>query len=187
MKRSQVRQHIIETASDLFYRQGYNLTGINEIIKEASIAKATLYNHFASKEDICLAYLQHKNNVFTKDIQGFVSQTKEGKKQLFALFDFLKKFFDQKDFNGCWCLNTVAELPQDNERIKKEIQKQKEEFIGFIKELVEKNYDQKSDQKNDMLARQIYLLYESSILESKLHENPWPIEAGLSLCKAIVQ
>ncbi|WP_109299538.1 TetR/AcrR family transcriptional regulator [Aquimarina sp. AU474] len=186
MKRSQVRQHIIETASDLFYRQGYNLTGINEIIKEAAIAKATLYNHFASKEDICLAYLQHRNSVFTKDIHDFVNQAKEGKKQLYALFDFLKEFFSQKDFNGCWCLNTVAELPHDNEKIKKEIQKQKEEFIRFIKGLIEKNYDQQSDQKNDILARQIYLLYESSISESKLHENSWPIEAGLSLCKTII-
>ncbi len=187
MKHSLVKQHIIETASDLFYRKGYNLTGVNEIIKEAGIAKATLYNHFASKEDICLAYLKFRNDTFIKDIKAFVNDAQKGKDQLYALFHFLVTFFDQKDFNGCWCLNTVAEIPNENEKIRKEIQKQKEEFIHFIKELVVYNYNQNEDLENNLLARKIYLVYESSISESKLHQSKWPIEAGLSLCKNIVR
>ncbi|MDY8134501.1 TetR/AcrR family transcriptional regulator [Aquimarina sp. 2201CG5-10] len=186
MKHSKVRQHIIETASNLFYKQGYNLTGINEIIKEAGIAKATLYNHFASKEDICLAYLDFKNSTFRKDIKDFVENAKAGKDQLFALFYFLKKFYNQSDFNGCWCLNTVSEIPKENIRIKEEIQKQKEAFILFIKQLVKQNYDRDSDAQNDLLARKIYLIYESSIAESKLHQSLWPIDAGLSLCQNII-
>ena len=62
MKHSEVKNHIVETASNLFYANGYNLTGINQIISEAGIAKATLYNHFKSKEDICVSYLQYKYN-----------------------------------------------------------------------------------------------------------------------------
>ncbi|MEW7292261.1 TetR/AcrR family transcriptional regulator [Aquimarina sp. 2304DJ70-9] len=186
MKHSLVRQHIIKTASELFYRKGYNLTGINEIIKEAGIAKATLYNHFASKEDICLAYLKYRNDTFIHDIKNFVDNAEKGKKQLYALFYFLQEFFDQKDFNGCWCLNTVAEIPQENQKIRKEIQKQKEEFIVYIKGIVEKNYSQNSDQKNEALAKQIYLIYESAISESKLHQDKWPIHAGLSLCENIL-
>ena len=57
MKHSEVKNRIIETASSLFYKNGYNATGINEIISETGIAKATLYNHFKSKEDICLAQI----------------------------------------------------------------------------------------------------------------------------------
>jgi len=59
MKHGLVKEHIIKTAADLFYTNGYNSTGINEIIKEAGIAKATLYNHFKSKGDVCIAYLKH--------------------------------------------------------------------------------------------------------------------------------
>ncbi len=186
MKHSLVREHIIKTASDLFYRKGYNLTGINEIIKEAGIAKATLYNHFASKEDICLAYLRYRNSTFTEDIRSFVNNAEKGKNQLYALFYFLQDFFDQKDFNGCWCLNTIVEIPQENQKIRLEIQKQKKEFIAFIKEIIEKNHNQGSDQKNDSLAKKIYLVYEGSISESKLHQSKWPINAGLSLCKNIL-
>lgn len=186
MKRSEVRQHIIKTASDLFYQKGYNLTGINEIIKEANIAKATLYNHFESKEDICLAYLQYKNDNFVNEIKSFVDRANPGKDKLYSLFYFLKEFFDQKDFNGCWCLNTVVEVPDKDSKIRKEIQKQKKEFIDYITGLVEQHFDRNSDSDNKALAQKIYLLYESSISESKLHQNKWPIDACLSLCKNIV-
>ncbi len=186
MKHSLIKEHIIKTASDLFYQKGYNLTGINEIIKEAGIAKATLYSHFASKEDICLAYLNYKNTTFKKEIKAFIKSTEAGKEQIYAFFYFLMKFFEQKDFNGCWCINTVAEIPVENKRIRNEIQKQKEESIAYIQEIIEKNYNQNSTKENNSLAKKIYLLYESSIAESKLHQNVWPIESGLSLCKNII-
>ena len=93
MKSSPLRQTIIETASRLFYQKGYNLTGINEIIAEAGIAKATLYSHFKSKDDICLAYLEYKNSTFLRDVGAYMEKSKEGKAQMLALFDFLKKFF----------------------------------------------------------------------------------------------
>ena len=79
MKHSEVKNRIIETASFLFYKNGYNLTGINEIISETGIAKATLYNHFKSKEDICLAYLQFKNTSFLKDIEAYTATKQKGK------------------------------------------------------------------------------------------------------------
>ncbi|MHA7059680.1 TetR family transcriptional regulator C-terminal domain-containing protein [Aquimarina sp. M1] len=105
---------------------------------------------------------------------------------MYALFDFLKLFFDQKDFNGCWCLNTFSEMPKENENVKMEIQKQKNDFIKFIEDLIIECCNQNSDQSNEMLARKIYVLYEGAISESKLHQNIWPIEISLSLCKKII-
>ena len=52
------RKRIIDTASRLFYQQGYTATGINQIIEEADISKASLYQHFKSKEDLLLEYLE---------------------------------------------------------------------------------------------------------------------------------
>jgi AcrR family transcriptional regulator len=52
-----VRSRIIDTASRLFYSQGYNSTGINQVIKEANVAKSSLYQYFPSKDDLLVAYL----------------------------------------------------------------------------------------------------------------------------------
>lgn len=186
MKNSSVRDNIVETASNLFYKKGYNLTGINEIIREAGIAKATLYSHFRSKEDICVAYLKHKNYTFLKDIKTFSLKAPKGKKQLLALFDFLSLFFKDKGFNGCWCIKTAAEIPQDNEKIKTEIQNQKNQFLQLIEFLTSANFPKRSEKENDVLAKQVYLLYESAITEAHVHSDKWPIDTAKTLCAKIL-
>lgn len=186
MKHSEVKNRIIETASSLFYRNGYNSTGINEIISESGIAKATLYNHFKSKKDICLAYLRFKDASFNADIEAFTSSKPKGEKQVLALFDFLELFFQTKDFNGCWCVKTVSEIQNSNQTIRNEIQKQKNAFIQLITKLVANNLDNIKSEEINSLSRQIYLLYESAVSESNLHQSDWPIKETKKLCKVII-
>ncbi|MEM6721752.1 MAG: TetR/AcrR family transcriptional regulator [Bacteroidota bacterium] len=186
MKHSEVRHRIIETASNLFYKNGYNSTGINEIISESGIAKATLYNHFKSKEDICLAYLRYKNTTFLKDLEAFAIAQEAGTAQVLALFDFLQQFFQDRDFNGCWCIKTVAEIPKDNIRVRDEIQAQKKDFLQLIEKLIKNNLYIIEESQVSSLARKTYLLYESAISESHLHREDWPIKEARMICEQIV-
>ena len=186
MKHAEVKSRIIETASYLFYKNGYNSTGINQIISEAGIAKATLYNHFKSKEEICLAYLKHKNVSFLEDFEAFTTSKTQGKEQLLAIFDFLTLFYQQKDFNGCWCIKTVSEIPKDNKVIRDEIQLQKNSFIAFIRKLVTANMEGIDEAQTASLARQIYLLYESAVGESHLHQEDWPILESKNICERLI-
>ena len=186
MESNPVKLNIIETASRLFYTNGYNLTGINEIIKEAGIAKATLYHHFRSKDDICLAYLKFKHYKFMKDISTFVNSKKGGKNQILALFDFLLTFFKDKDFNGCWCIKTISEIPKEKEIIRSEIRSQKEQLIEFIQNLIMSNLSITSNIEAKQKAQQIYLLYEGAVGESHLHGKKWPINSAKKLCTALI-
>ncbi len=186
MKQSKVRDRIIETASNLFYKNGYNSTGINEIISESGIAKATLYNHFKSKDDICIAFLDFKHSAFMKDIEAFTKSKESGMHQILALFDYLQLFFQDKEFNGCWGIKTVAEIPQDNQKIRKELQEQKKEFLELIIALVAKNLNNYNQEEITTTARRIYLLYESAVVESHLHQNDWPIKEAKQVCSQII-
>jgi len=186
MKPSSIHQTIVETASTLFYNQGYNSTGVNEIIEKAGIAKATLYSHFKSKEDICVSYIRYKNSEFLEEIRIYSHSKKKGANQILSLFDFLDSFFDQKDFNGCWCINTVSEIPKDNVKIRKEIISQKETFINFINELISENIVLKTKSEGRTLAKHVYLLYESAVSESHLHQDKWPIKEAKKLASQII-
>lgn len=186
MKHPEIKRKIIETASLLFYKNGYNSTGINEIISEAGIAKATLYSHFKSKEDICLSYLQFRNEAFLSEIETFCKSRPKGQSQLLGIFDFLLIFFRDKDFNGCWCLKTVSEIPKDNIRIREEIQKQKQSFIRFIEKLINHNIGQSSNIELKTRTNGIYLLYESAVAESHLHQSDWPIIEAKNLVVKIL-
>lgn len=186
MKHSAVREAIIATASDLFYRNGYNSTGINEVIREAGVAKATLYSHFRSKDDLCLAYLQSRHADFQKDIDVFCRKAKAGKAQLIALFDFLNAFFKTENFSGCWAMKTVSEITTEDERIRGEIQSQKKDLLDFISTLLRENFPDKSKTDNLRISRQIYLLYEGAVAESFLHQDNWPIESAKEVCDRLL-
>lgn len=186
MKHSEVRQHIIETASHLFYKNGYNSTGINEVISEAGIAKATLYNHFKSKEDICISYLNFKNAHFIETIKAFCESKPNGTAQVIAIFDFLEGFYNDKNFNGCWCLNTISEIPSDNVRIREEIQSQKQQFIDFINDLIKTNLQISKQNERNTLANRLYIIYEGAVAESHLHRSDWPITEAKEFAKTIL-
>ena len=185
MKHSEIKDKIIETASDLFYRQGYNLTGINEIIKEAGIAKATLYSHFSTKSELCVAYLQTKNEAFLNDLDAYAKTRPVGKDRVLSIFSFLQEFFATPYFNGCWCVNTVSELPAKDIIIREEVQTQKKKFLKLITNLIAENLDIQDD-RQEALAQQVYLLYEGAIAESNLHKQEWPIATAKSLCAQIL-
>lgn len=178
-----VRDRIIATASRLFYEQGYNRTGINQILEESGVAKASMYDHFKSKEDICVAYLKQMDEQFAYNLQEYLSRKRKGAGRVLGLFDFLQDFYNAENFRGCWCLNTMAEIPQDNHRVKEEIRMQKESLREIIKSLVEKNL---SDETDSSLADQLYLLYEGALMESYLHASNWPITMVKSMAKRLI-
>lgn len=67
------RERILATAADLFANQGYRATGVNEVIDKQGVAKATFYNHFMTKDDLCLAYLQERNILELDGIKAHVA------------------------------------------------------------------------------------------------------------------
>jgi len=182
--KSDTRNTIINTASELFYNKGYNLTGINEIIDKAGIAKATLYSHFKSKEDLCLAYLEARDHELMINIQKFCDSKPKGNKRLIAVLEFLLPFFRQPDFNGCWCIRTIAEIPKDNKEIRTKIKTNKQKVLNFIHELVKENKPRLSKMKQRSLGKWIYLLYEGAVAESHLQEDDWPIRANIQFLKS---
>ncbi len=186
VKHSEVRQNIIKTASFLFYKNGYNSTGINEIIAETGIAKATLYSHFRSKEDLCRAYIRFKSDAFASELETFCRSKRKGKEQILALFEFLRIFYHSNEFYGCWCMKTIAEIPMENEKVRSEIQQQKNKFIDLINVLINNNLKYIPAGKTETIAKRIYLMYESAVGESYLHQEDWPIKEAKEICSQII-
>jgi AcrR family transcriptional regulator len=118
MRKIPVRAAIIETASRLFYQQGYSNTGINQIIAEAGIAKSSLYQHFRSKEELLLVYLAETGLHTMVALRNAADQCDTPEDKLLAIFDYLEILAGQPDFYGCHFLNMVYELPVDAIRIR---------------------------------------------------------------------
>ncbi|MEC3966697.1 TetR/AcrR family transcriptional regulator [Flagellimonas halotolerans] len=186
MQRSDLHQHIITTAGNLFYYQGYNSTGINEIISKCDIAKATLYSHFKSKEDICVAYLKQRHGAFMNSLKDYVNQRTESKNQLLAIFDLLRDMYLEENFQGCWGIKTLGELSPDQTTILGVIQQQKKELLLYLGEVVGGNIANLSKAETEKISSGLYLLYESAVTESHLFKNDWPIFMAKSIAPLLI-
>ncbi|MEQ1554605.1 MAG: TetR/AcrR family transcriptional regulator [Ferruginibacter sp.] len=165
----QTKDRIVETASKLFYEQGYNSTGINQVIKEAGVAKASLYAHFSSKEELLKEYLQ-KTAITTNQILQQITHDKQTpKEKVLGVFDFLTQFSNQTCFNGCHFQNVLAEVSSENIEVKSIIRNQKNRirqlFVEILKPL-----------NKEELADEFYILFEGAIISSKVHEDLWAIK-----------
>jgi len=107
------RERLIETSYELFTRRGIGAVGIDEVIEKAGVAKATLYRHFRSKEDLVLAFLDRRAELWTGEVID--RQPRRGaerpEEQLLALFDVLDDWFHQRtDYEACSFVKVLFEM-----------------------------------------------------------------------------
>lgn len=107
------RDQLMATAWRLFYRDGFRAVGIDLILAEAGVAKMTLYNHFASKEELIVALLERRDEELRAAIEASVEAAgKSPAKRLLAVFDWLESWFGSADFNGCVFIRALSEYPE---------------------------------------------------------------------------
>lgn len=160
------KERILDKALDLFANQGYNSTGINQIISEANVAKASFYQHFKSKEDLCVAFLEARHKYWFDQLYNFTNKKTDLKSKIISSFDFLIHMNSTENFRGCSFLNILAEIPSNNTKILKVIQEHKKDLMEYFSSIV----------SDENISQHIYLLFESSIMESKMFKSNELIE-----------
>jgi AcrR family transcriptional regulator len=113
------RERLIDKAIDLFYTQGFNAVGIDQIIESAGVTKTTFYKHFESKDELMVAAVR-KRDAWEMEAWGRALQRAAGddpRARLLALFDLLDQWFNAPDFKGCMFMNTAAEFPNPNDPV----------------------------------------------------------------------
>jgi AcrR family transcriptional regulator len=102
---------VLQTATELFYERGFHAVGVDLIIDRAGVAKTTLYRHFASKDDLIVAYLEHANTRFWAWFEGAIDPDLPAGDQLVAVFDAVAKLATSPNCLGCTFQATAAEFP----------------------------------------------------------------------------
>jgi AcrR family transcriptional regulator len=101
------RERILLAAHDLFYRDGIRATGIDRVIAESGVAKLSFYRHYPSKNDLVLAFLDHRHARWMAWFEDALARH-GGTPQ--ALVPALREWFGSEGFRGCAFINSVGEL-----------------------------------------------------------------------------
>lgn len=185
-KRGQaVTDKILDTAERLFYTQGYNVTGINQIIEEAGIAKGSLYKHFESKTDLMIAYLQRFHGEWYERLETAVNKVSDPKKKVLAVLDYHRERQRIRKNGGCPFIKANDEAGMEDPRILTEIQKAKDRLRKLIARLVANSGHQQL-LTNKELTETVFLMLEGGITIGAVFKDESDLVAAKRILKKLM-
>jgi AcrR family transcriptional regulator len=179
---SAARQRILDTAFRLFYARGIRAVGVDLIIAESGVAKATFYKHFPAKDDLVVAYLDRVDTIWSGQLHAAAAAagTDPGA-QLVGLFDALGTACRREGYRGCAFINAAAES-QPGTAVHERTVAHKAAVLAWVRDLAV----QAGAQDPQALARALTLLLDGGLASGALDANPEAPAAAKASARALV-
>ena len=129
-KRSEARERLLSTAAATFYAEGIRTVGVDRIIADASVTKATFYRHFPSKEDLVQAYLAREDDLLRGAFAGIEGLPPE--QQLEGAIQGIADDISRNHTRGCPFINASAEYPDAASPVRELIRGHREWFRSTL-------------------------------------------------------
>ncbi len=160
------RDHLVNTALQLFYDEGFHATGIDRILAQAGVAKMTLYKYFKSKDELILATLRRRDerfrNWFVHQVEG---RAQTANARLLALFDVYDDWLHSDDSShGCLFINATAEFAAEDNLIHVAAAETKRLVLSYVMDLA----TAAGAQAPQTLATQLVLLLEGATVMAQV-------------------
>lgn len=175
-------ERLTATAARLFQERGLTRVGINEIIREADVARMSLYNNFGSKEDLALAAYAEVSRRRHEAIEAAIEAADGAEEAMLAIFDLAERLADNPSFRGCVFINLAAHVGIDDERLSGLVREHKlslrKSFERLAKEL--------GDTEPETLGRQLLALWDGAVVDAFIEADTAPIHAARAAAAKLV-
>ena len=161
------RERLLAAADDLFYREGVQSVGIDRIVQQAGVAKASLYNVFGSKEELVQAYLEGRHATTREQIERTLTRFRTPRERLLGVFDAQGQIFTQPGFNGCAHISATAEARPGGP-----VEGAADRYRVWVRTLFTDLAREAGIADADGLARQLHLLYDGAGLSARMDRDP---------------
>lgn len=190
VKASPVRERILAVAVDLFYRQGYKATGINQVIAESGVAKASFYDHFPSKDDLLVAYAEEVSRQEFAALRQEAMALPTARQRFFGLFHALVPWFKSSGYRGCPFQNLMAEVAHEVPAVRQVVRRHREKTRALIRELAEALIaeEPRLARVNVTQVTDTYLvLFEGAIATAVAYRDLWPVQQAVAAVEGLLQ
>lgn len=168
MTPTSARDRILETAFRLFYARGIRAVGVDLIIAESGVAKATFYKHFPSKDELVLAYLDKVDGIWTGQLRSAAEAAgPDPADQLVGLFDALGTACRRDGYRGCAFINAAAEA-MPGTSVHERTVAHKRAVLAWVRALAA----QAGAADPEALARSLTLLLDGGLADGALAADP---------------
>ncbi|WP_420094730.1 TetR/AcrR family transcriptional regulator [Nocardia asteroides] len=172
-------QRLLDTAGALFARYGIRAVGIDRVLAEAGVARASLYSSYGSKDALVLAYLEHLDRRDRARWQEAVAAVPGPADRVLTFFDLALASAPGKGFRGCQYANAATEFP--DERLEPVVAHRvwvRETLTGLLAEA--------GVADPGVLAQRIQLVYDGALAGSKLEHSVEPLRLGRAIAAELL-
>lgn len=160
---SAARRRLLDTATRLFYGEGTRAVGIDRIIAEAGVAKATFYNHFPSKDALVLAYVEEQDRLGREAVAALAGATPRAR--IAAILGRISDAVVGGGYRGCPFLNTAAEYADPRSPVRRAIAARRAWYHGVLRDLLAEDGDPAPEATASLLVALSDGLLESAYLD----------------------
>lgn len=172
-------QRLLTTASNLFAAQGIRAVGIDTILREAGVAKASLYSSYGSKDALVIAYLDELDQADRKRWNTKTSGLEDPVEKLLAFFDLAAAAARKRQFRGCLYANAATEFPGDTlDPVRAHRLWMREQLSALLLDAAVPNAA--------TTAARIQLIYDGALTASKLDRSTAPITLARQMAAELV-
>ena len=157
------RERILDTAYGLFSRRAIRDVGIDEVIERAGVAKATLYRHFPSKDDLVIAFLERREERWTLAWVEAEARRRgtTPEEQLLAIFELFDEWFHRDDFEACSFINVLLEMGPAHPAGQASVR-----HLASIRSVVGRLAEEAALRDPESFARSLHILMKGSIVSA---------------------
>lgn len=147
------RARLLETATRLFYAAGVHAVGIDRIIAEAGVAKATFYSHFPSKDDLVRAYVEQQSELQRAAATRTIgTRTGDAVAGIVAYFEYLGEAGASPSYRGCPVVNVAVEYPDPDHAVRRAVTEHRRWFREWFRDLLTAAGHPAADRTADILV-----------------------------------
>jgi AcrR family transcriptional regulator len=169
------RQRIIDAAAELFRGNGVRATGINAVIAQAGVAKATFYAHFRSKDELIRLWLRGPSaRWFDQVLAEVEARAANPAERLTTFFDVLGEWLTEDGFRGCPFINTATEFRNADHLFSREL----EDVSREIEEYLRRTATEAGFADPEHVAEQLFLLVPGTITTASARVSADPVRAA---------
>lgn len=173
------RERLLDAAEELFYAEGIRAVGVERILAESGVGRASFYRHFASKDDLVVAVLQRRDQAWRTWLAERAAAL--GGKPL-DVFGALAERFAGADFRGCAFINTMAETVDTDSPAYRVAAGHKERVTAYVAGLLAEG----GHEDAEALARRFVLLMDGAIVTALRERTTVPAAEARTVAAALL-
>lgn len=180
------RERLLSSATNLFTTEGIRVIGIDRILREADVAKASLYSLFGSKDALVVAYVEQTDQKWRADWAARTKDMTQPKDKILAFFDQCIEEEPAKNFRGSHFLNAATEYPRAETDQEKKIVAAAMEHRRWCHATLTELLTELNSFPGDSLADQILVFLEGGLAGSTLTQSIAPLEVARTLADGLI-